>query len=80
MYGIERAVYHGRDLTGGCMNNLMMCASEIMNEVAVLLIENKSSKCKKIPTDISKLSNGMAWVLILWDGALAELHIKPKGS
>jgi len=78
-YGIERAAYHGGDLTGGCVKNLMMCANEIMSEVAVLLIENKSSECTKTPADISKLCDDVARVLILWDGALAELHTKdPK--
>ena len=56
------------------MKNLMMCANKIMSELAVLLIQNKSSECKKTPTDISKLCDDVARVLILWDGALAELH------
>ena len=78
-YGILQAAYHGGDLTGVCVINLMTHADAIMGEVATLLKNNKGNECKMQDHDIDKLCNNSRDVLTLWDGALAGLHTQfPK--
>ena len=75
-YDIKRAAYHGGQLTGVCVKQLMSKADEIMNEVATLLIDEKQHNDECIMTDdaINTLCDNMATLLIRWDGALACLH------
>ena len=73
-YGILRASYHGGDLTGGCILNLMLYADEIMAEVAVLLAKEKSTECKMTEQNIWDLCMNVSTLLIRWDGALSILH------
>ena len=72
--GIKRAAYHGGDLTGGCIKLLMTHAEDIMKQISIVLINQKSDHCKLEPGDIQTLCNNCARLLILWDGALSSLH------
>ena len=73
-HNIQRAAYHGGDLTGGCVKNLMSHSKEIMDKVSVLLKQNKSPLCTMSDNDIDELCNNSCTLLILWDGAMAVLH------
>ena len=75
---IQRAAYHGGQLTGVCVKQLMYNADNIMEEVAALLIEEKNENDECIMTDeaINQLCDNMSLLLLRWDGALSCLHTR----
>ena len=73
-YGVQRAAYHGGDLTGVCVRVLMTYSVEIMEKIATLLIDNKSPQCTRSDDDIRLLCKKCAVLLTRWDGAMHCLH------
>ncbi len=77
-YKIIRAAYHGGDLTGGCVKNLMKFSTEIFTEIGVILVDEarQNTSCKLSQQYIETLCTDIDKLLTRWDGALHMLHTK----
>ena len=68
---IYKAVYHGGDINGVGLKNLMANAYEIMDEIKLLLLERCKEDSDYDENDILGLCDDCALYLSLWDAAFA---------
>ena len=75
-FNIHRAEYHGGDLTGVHLKQLMENAKDIMDQVTVYLIDSRHEGSEESEDDIKQICENVKTLLILWDGVLSNLHIE----
>ena len=74
-FQIHWAEYHGGDLTGVHLKQLMNNAEEIMNQVSQYLIDSRHEGSEETDDDIKQTCENVKTLLLLWDGALSNVHI-----
>ena len=75
-YGINRAEYHGGDLTGVHVKKLMENAEKIMTDIRGYLIGSLHPDSNETEDSITETCNNFADLLTLWDAVLSNLHIR----
>ena len=74
-FQIHRAEYHGRDLTDVHLKQLMDNAEEIMKQIAQYLMDSRHVGSEEKDDNIKETCENVKSLLLLWDGALSNLHI-----
>jgi len=75
-YGINRAEYHGGDLTGVHVKKLMESAKEITDDIRDYLIGSLHPESNETEDSIKETCSNVAALLTLWDAVLSNLHIR----
>lgn len=73
-YNIQRARYHGGDLTGGHIKVLMENAHQIMERMEQYLWESRSAQFTGTRDEVKHECDSVCTLLICWDGALSVMH------
>ena len=80
-YKIHRAAYHGGDLNGKVIKNMMEHSDNIMGDVREYLIMNKSPTCNISNNKIGKITADCCLLLKIWDAcfsAVSKLDLTEK--